>query len=361
MIMEMIRAFGIIAMAEMGDKTQLLSMSFATQYSVRKVLLGIAIGSALNHGLAIAFGTILSMYIDLNNLQILGGAMFLLFGYWGLRIDKDEDDDDSSERFGPVLTVATAFFIGELGDKTQLAAMTISTYSNYPVFVLLGTVLGMIATGGIGIFVGYKLGGKIPELYIKLASSTIFMAFGISKLYGFLPQNLLRLQYVLPFLAIVLGTAIYMGWKLVHSDLDTRYRGVAEKLREQNIQLKKSIESICKNSKNCNEKSCAIGFIKKVLDSDEIIQSDMNFEDQELDKDKLIDAMSRTLYYYFSNIEENIQNEKLNLTKGALEKEIFGAVVQGELELDEYIRQVKKKSPAEAIAVENKLKSYGLF
>src|SRR5690606_22932798 len=146
-------------MAEMGDKTQILAMAFATQYQVKKVLMGVFLGSLLNHGIAVALGSYLSSVIPINTIQIIAGISFVGFALWTLKNDDDDEEEgDSKGKFGPVFTVAMAFFIGELGDKTQLTAITLSVDASYPVFILLGTVSGMILTSSLGIYVGSKIG-----------------------------------------------------------------------------------------------------------------------------------------------------------------------------------------------------------
>lgn len=177
MIQELVKAFFFIFVAEMGDKTQILAMTFATQYKVQKVLLGVLIGSALNHGIAIVLGSYLSTLVPLDKIQIIAGLMFIVFGLMALR-SHDEEKEDNKRSFGPVLTVALAFFLGELGDKTQLTAMTLAVDSEYPAFILLGAVLGMLATSGLGIFIGTIIGDKVPEFTIKIISSAIFIFLG---------------------------------------------------------------------------------------------------------------------------------------------------------------------------------------
>lgn len=363
MIMEMIRAFMIITIAEMGDKTQLLAMTFATKYSTKKVLLGVGIGSMLNHGLAILFGTILARYIDLDYLQILGGVMFLVFGLWGLRVD-DGDEDEVKEKYGPVLTVALAFFIGELGDKTQLAAMTISTYAEFAVLVLAGTVLGMVFTSSIGIFVGVKIGDKVPEIYIKLVSSIVFLIFGFTKLYDSLPEKYVSWNYFGLGSAIVVALAIYMSRQMLQNrHIESEYREVADELRNQDIQLRLAVENLCLGEAcgNCQGSSCAIGFIKEVLDSEEMDDKRIEFHKKKFSEVELVEAMSMTLYHYFKNIEKRIENKKLELTKNALEKTVFGKVVEGKDNFNDYIVYVKGLNSVAGIKVENRLKSLGMF
>ncbi|MFK5884021.1 MAG: TMEM165/GDT1 family protein, partial [Candidatus Izemoplasma sp.] len=115
MITELLRAFIFIFIAEMGDKTQILAMAFATKYNIKKVLLGIFIGSLLNHGLAVLLGNSLTRIIDPSTLQIIAGFAFILFALWSLKMNDDEESVKKKVKYGPVVTVSIAFFIGELG------------------------------------------------------------------------------------------------------------------------------------------------------------------------------------------------------------------------------------------------------
>lgn len=186
MLVELIRAFLLVFAAEMGDKTQIIAMTFATRYKVREVIMGVAIGVLFNHGIAIVLGNFISKIVPMNLIQIIAGFLFIIFGINALK-KEDDEDINNNRTLGPIATVTIAFFVGELGDKTQLTAMTLAAEANYPLFILFGTTLGMIVTSGLGIFVGSKIGNKIPELFIKIASSFVFVIFGILKLFDTVP------------------------------------------------------------------------------------------------------------------------------------------------------------------------------
>ena len=103
-----------------------------------------------------------------------------------LPIPKKEEEEEAKKRkknLGPFLTVATAFFIGELGDKTQLTTITLAADSQFPLIVLMGTVSAMMLTSGLGICVGCKIGNKIPKPAIKITAAAIFLILGCFKLY----------------------------------------------------------------------------------------------------------------------------------------------------------------------------------
>lgn len=185
MIPELIRAFLLIFIAEMGDKTQILAMAFATQFKARSVLLGIFAGVLANHGIAVLIGSYLSELIPIRTVQIIAGFCFIAFGLWTLKPEKEEEEEAKKRKknLGPFLTVATAFFIGELGDKTQLTTITLAADSQFPLIVLMGTVSAMMLTSGLGICVGCKIGNKIPKPAIKITAAAIFLILGFFKLY----------------------------------------------------------------------------------------------------------------------------------------------------------------------------------
>ncbi|MCT4542621.1 MAG: TMEM165/GDT1 family protein [Vallitalea sp.] len=209
MLVELIKAFSLIFIAEMGDKTQIMAMAFATRFKVKQVLVGIFLGSLLNHGLAVIFGNYLCRFIPTSTIQMIAGFAFVGFALWTLKIEEDtSNENDNNKSFGPVLTVATAFFIGELGDKTQLTAITLSADAQYPLLILFGCVFGMLITGALGILVGKKIGNKMPKSLIKVLSASIFMLFGLAKLFMTVPAYYLKAKYIIVFLLLVCGVTI---------------------------------------------------------------------------------------------------------------------------------------------------------
>ena len=249
MIQELLKAFILIFIAEMGDKTQILAMAFATKFPVKKVLLGIFLGSLLNHGLAVVFGTYISNLIPINTIQVVAGFAFVLFSLWTLMSDSDDEEDEKQKsKFGPVVTVAIAFFIGELGDKTQLTAITLATDATYPLVILAGTVLGMIFTGGIGIIIGKKLGSKIPEFTIKIIAASVFMFFGITKLYQTLPSEYLNLQNVSIFIGLIVIAAFIILRPMIirrRQGQESAFRRRSRELYNYYHQVEKNIDKIC--------------------------------------------------------------------------------------------------------------------
>lgn len=174
-------AFGAVTLAEMGDKTQLLAMCFATRFNAKKVLLGVFIATILNHALAVAVGyflkEILSQYTVY--IQLVASLSFIGFALWTIKGDKVDDACDAKTTYGPVITVAMAFFIAEMGDKTQLATVSLAAGFSNPFAVLLGTTIGMLAADGLGIIFGVVMNKKIPEKILKWLSAGIFAICGL--------------------------------------------------------------------------------------------------------------------------------------------------------------------------------------
>jgi putative Ca2+/H+ antiporter (TMEM165/GDT1 family) len=182
MLHEFAKSFLLIFMAEFGDKTQILLMSLAARYSFLQVASGITVGVALNHGFAILIGSYVSSRVNSMNgdlVQMFIGAIFISFGLLSLAGGSKDDKKSFTFNNSPIMTVALAFFLGELGDKTQLTAMTLAMESESPLSVLLGSVTGMLAVGMVGIIIGISLTKRIPSYIIKIISGTIFILFGI--------------------------------------------------------------------------------------------------------------------------------------------------------------------------------------
>ena len=129
-----------IALAEMGDKTQLVALAFATRYRARVVLAGVFVATLVVHLISVGIGEVLGLVVSPFWLTLAAGAAFIGFGIWTLRGDKLDDDDTSvMRRFGPFLTVAIAFFLAELGDKTMLATVTLASQFQEFVPVWIGS------------------------------------------------------------------------------------------------------------------------------------------------------------------------------------------------------------------------------
>ena len=182
-----LNAFTMVFFAEMGDKSQILAMSFAAKYPIRKVAMGIFIGIAVNHGLAVALGFLLGKMLPISFISTIAGLLFLYFGLASFQIDKEEEDDSSKMGMSIVSTIALAFFLGEFGDKTQLTATALASGSPWPFIVFAGTFSAMLATSALGIALGSLLGSKIPQHLIKGVSGMVFLVFGTQKLFEQLP------------------------------------------------------------------------------------------------------------------------------------------------------------------------------
>lgn len=195
-------SLGFVVLAEMGDKTQLLAMAFASRYRWQTVMWGVFAATLVNHLLAVVAGNYLTRLIPLSYIQIAAAASFILFGLWTLRGDTLEGEDKRFN-YSPFWTVAVAFFFAEMGDKTQLATVALATQYDSIIAIWLGTTSGMLVADAIGIIVGIVLGKKIPERFIKWFSAIIFIGFGVIGLYQTLPKFLLTFPIIAGFLGLV--------------------------------------------------------------------------------------------------------------------------------------------------------------
>lgn len=209
-------ALALVTIAEMGDKTQLLAIAFATRFKAREVMTGVFIATIFNHALAVLLGTFLTTKIPISYIQVAASISFIGFGLWTLRGDKLEGEDKRKTRFGPIGTVGIAFFIAELGDKTQLATIAMAAKYQTPVFVLMGTTIGMLIADGLGIWLGVLMGKKIPEKVVKAVSAGIFILFGLFGLYSNVPDTYLNTWNVITFIIVLIGL-IYSAIRLSYS------------------------------------------------------------------------------------------------------------------------------------------------
>lgn len=209
-------SFLFVVLAEMGDKTQLLAMAFASRFNPYKVLFAVFIATIINHGLAVLAGHFLTTVVPMDIVSFIAALSFIVFGLWTIRGDTLAGEDKKESRFGPVVTVAIAFFLAEMGDKTQLATISLAVEYQNMVNVLIGTTLGMVVADSIGIIVGIVMRRHIPEKTIKWISACIFILFGIISIYKTL-EGKISLIYVGIILAGVLGAAVIAARYVVKS------------------------------------------------------------------------------------------------------------------------------------------------
>ena len=174
----------LIALAEMGDKTQLVALAFATRFSARVVLAGVFVATLVVHLFSVAIGEALGVMLPTFWLTLGAGAAFIGFGLWTLRGDTLDDDDrpSAARRFGPFVTVVIAFFLAELGDKTMLATVTLASQLRDALPVWIGSTLGMVVADGIAVIIGLVIGKRLPTRAIKYGSATVFILSGIATL-----------------------------------------------------------------------------------------------------------------------------------------------------------------------------------
>jgi putative Ca2+/H+ antiporter (TMEM165/GDT1 family) len=173
----------VIFVAELGDKSQLMAMTFAARYRARDVLIGITVATLIVHLASVAIGVAVgSAFGDSQGwINIVAGIAFLLFAAWTLRGDEltDEEAEKARKASGAaILAVGTAFFLAELGDKTMLATITLATTEGW-FGTWIGSTLGMVLADALAIWVGYLLGKRLPDRAIRYGAAGAFVVFGV--------------------------------------------------------------------------------------------------------------------------------------------------------------------------------------
>ena len=179
-------ATGIVALAEMGDKTQLLALILAARF--RKpvpIIAGILAATLLNHALAGAVGSWVSASLGADTLRWILAASFIAMAAWMLVPDKAQDSDaDKPLRLGVFGTTLVAFFLAEMGDKTQIA--TVMLAAQYKVFlpIVLGTTVGMMLANAPVVFLGERMTRLVPLRVVHIVSACIFLVLGLFALFS---------------------------------------------------------------------------------------------------------------------------------------------------------------------------------
>ncbi|MFY1594157.1 TMEM165/GDT1 family protein [Micromonospora sp. WMMD737] len=180
-LVALVVSFGVIFVAELGDKSQLMALTFATRFRTVPVLIGITVATAVVHLASVAIGYGLGAALPTEWISLVAGLAFLGFGAWTLRGDSlTEEEKRKAEKSSKsaIVAVSVAFFLAELGDKTMLATITLAT--QYGWFgTWLGSTIGMVAADALAILVGRMLGRRLPEKTIKYGAAVLFAICGL--------------------------------------------------------------------------------------------------------------------------------------------------------------------------------------
>ena len=188
-------AFGVVFVAELGDKTQLLALDFGARYSLRTVAIGLTLGYGVANIVATIVGGILGAALPDRPIQVIGGLVFLGFAVLAVRrATSASTESDPAEQAPSVRGTSTLAVIGsiaaliavaEMGDKTQIATATLASQSA-PVGVWIGATLGAASSGMVGAVAGNFIGDRIPARTLQYASAALFSLFGVAMLAGWL-------------------------------------------------------------------------------------------------------------------------------------------------------------------------------
>ncbi len=177
---------GVVALAEIGDKTQLLAFILAARFKKPiPIIAGILCATILNHGLAGALGAWITTAISPEILRWGLGVSFIGMAIWTMIPDKIEDEEmQIATRFGIFGATLITFFLAEMGDKTQIATVAMAAHYSSPIWVVIGTTLGMLIADVPAVFLGDKLANKIPMRLVHTIAAGIFAVLGVATLLG---------------------------------------------------------------------------------------------------------------------------------------------------------------------------------
>lgn len=175
-------SFVLMFLAELGDKTQLIALAFATRYRMRAVLTGAIAGTLAVTAVSVGIGASIGQFLPEHWLKIGTGCLLIVFAIVIVRGSSDEENRDEgtvASRFGPVIAVAVTFFLAEIGDKSMIATMGLAAQSESHLHVWAGASGGMILANLVGITVGRLAGRRLPERVIRWTAGILFLASGI--------------------------------------------------------------------------------------------------------------------------------------------------------------------------------------
>jgi Ca2+/H+ antiporter, TMEM165/GDT1 family len=185
-VQSLLASLGLVFVAELGDKTQLVALGFGARHRLGPVLVGVAIGYGVSNLLSVLAGGLLGVALPVRAIGLMGGLLFLGFAAWTLRdrdagageeADADGEGAGTIDRRSIVLSVAGAMFVAELGDKTMLATATLAAQGS-PLHTWVGATVGIILGGTLGVLLGRVFGAGRPERVTRLGSAALFALFG---------------------------------------------------------------------------------------------------------------------------------------------------------------------------------------
>lgn len=177
--------FGLIAMAEMGDKTQLIAIALASRYSRAPVFAGLILAFTILTAVAVGAGEVVLRFISPQIIGIAAGMLFIFFGI--ITLVWDDGDEDALKNLGARSAFFTAFSmiaLAEIGDKTQIALIALSAQYHTPIIVFFGAWLALCSVSALGVVLGSKLSTMIPIKKLRAGSGILFIIFGIMFLIG---------------------------------------------------------------------------------------------------------------------------------------------------------------------------------
>ncbi len=177
---------GVVALAEIGDKTQLLAFLLAARFKKPlPIIAGILLATLVNHGLAGAVGAWITTTVSPEVLRWVLGASFIAMAVWTLIPDESEEDESQiARRFGVFGATLITFFLAEMGDKTQIATIAMAARYEDALLVVAGTTLGMMISNVPAVFAGDKLANKIPMKLVHGIAAGVFAILGVATLLG---------------------------------------------------------------------------------------------------------------------------------------------------------------------------------
>jgi len=177
---------GVVALAEMGDKTQLPAVLLSARFKKPvPIILGILVATLFNHGLAGALGAWITMVVSPEILRWVLGLSFIGMAIWTLIPDKIEEEEAGvARRFGVFGATLITFFLAEMGDKTQIATVALAAHYGAPLTVVVGTTLGMLIADVPAVFVGDKLAARISMKLVHTVAAALFALLGAATLLG---------------------------------------------------------------------------------------------------------------------------------------------------------------------------------
>jgi len=277
---ELLKAFILVVLAEIGDKTQILIMILATKVSLKTVVLSATLGAIISHGMAIIFGMTMAFIVPPDTIQLFAGILFIALGLMALNIT-EENKGKTNYKTASFTSLTLSFFLAELGDKTQLTVATLIAETTNIGYTFAGSLLAVIFVYIVSIKLGSRYGDQFSELIGRSLTFAVFTMIGIYKILSsayVISMGTTFIVLLLLIISLLISFRVLIFKRQLNEVTKSAFLVTARNLKRYQQKMTDEINEMCLNCDVCKEKDCMLGYVKYLLaNQDKAEELNINF------------------------------------------------------------------------------------